>query len=185
MPSFETLAGEALCWGGDLEKRKTFYFMRTLQGNNKLQSFSEELFGKPRPCLKTCCLFIVYVSITNISNKRASGQWSLPVSVTLSTETLWVAGPLSRLLWSRWGLGGTRWTGQIQDRRTVVALLLLALPGVVFSYYLLFAKKTTSSHQTLPFHSICASSRYHYWTARDKLSLLCRWYPVISLHKVN
>lgn len=87
----------------------------------------------------------------------------LPVSVTIPTETLWIAGPLSRLLWSGWGLGGTGWTGQIQNRRAVVALLLLllALPGVVFNYHLLCIKHTRSDikHRRKP-HDISVNTRF-------------------------
>lgn len=72
---------------------------------------------------------------------RRSPLW-LQQNLPLSAALLGVAGTRGRLLGGGRGLGGTGCTGQVQDRRTVVDLLLLALPGVVLSYHLLSERQT-------------------------------------------
>lgn len=112
MPSLETLRGEVLGWGGDLETKKWRF--------TTLNAF--------------CC-------------RREIRSGFLPISVTFSSKAFWITTSRDSILWGRWGLGGTGWTGQIQDRWAMVALLLLALSCVVFSYYLLFTKGQKQSTQ--------------------------------------
>lgn len=57
-----------------------------------------------------------------------------PVSGALPTQGLLISGPLACFLRGGWQLRNTGWTGQVQDRETVVALL----PGVVLSDHLLY-----------------------------------------------